>query len=47
MEEITQLSDDVIEQIKDFNNKKLTKQQNSLINKLFCLSRNDDFDAKF
>src|SRR5436853_5300724 len=34
MEEIKLLSDDVIEQIKDFNRRKLTKEQKSLIDKL-------------
>ena len=34
MEEIKQLSDDVYEQIKDFNHKKLTEEQKSLINEL-------------
>uniref|UniRef100_U9T2N4 Protein kinase domain-containing protein n=1 Tax=Rhizophagus irregularis (strain DAOM 181602 / DAOM 197198 / MUCL 43194) TaxID=747089 RepID=U9T2N4_RHIID len=33
MEEVN-LSDEVIEQIKDFNNRELTKEQNALINKL-------------
>ena len=34
MEEIKQLSDDVIEQIKDFNPWNLTEKQKSLIDKL-------------
>src|ERR1051325_1551653 len=34
MEEIAQLSDDVYEQIKDFDRNKLTEEQESLINKL-------------
>ena len=34
MEEIAQLSDDVIEQIKDFDHKKLTEEQESLIDRL-------------
>src|ERR1051325_10579455 len=34
MQEIEQLSDDVYEQIKDFNHGNLTKEQRSLINKL-------------
>ena len=34
MEEIKQLSDDVIEQIKDFKYRDLTKEQESLIDKL-------------
>ena len=34
MEEINQLSDDVIEQIKDFDRKNLTEEQKSLIDKL-------------
>ena len=34
MEEIKQLSNDVIEKIKDFNHDNLTKEQESLIDKL-------------
>ena len=34
MEEIAQLSDDVYEQIKDFDYEKITEEQNSLIDKL-------------
>jgi hypothetical protein len=34
MEEIKQLSNDVIEQIKDFNHKSLTREQESLIDRL-------------
>ena len=34
MEEIKQLSDDVIEQIKDFKHGSLTEEQESLIDKL-------------
>ena len=34
MEEINQLSDDVIEQIKDFDHRGLTEEQESLIDKL-------------